>query len=470
MGRPILLLLLACAAARGEDSAALLREAESLATRGDYARARRIYERVAQEFPATNDGLLAARRARPNAFLRAVPLWTSGPPERRIDVYIMGEGFPMEDQGKFDKWAQTTVEILFKVDCLRRYRHFFNLRAMNLLSREDGVDDPQGKRAYDTALDAKSLGGGGQVYIDTGRVGEMLQEVSDHDELVIVLVQKGVLGTGGGGIATTGRPDRTTIVHEWGHAFGALLDEYTFGAADREQGFGARGPNISDTPDPTEVPWAHFLARKVKGVGIVEGGAGLDKGRWRPTASGCAMGAAGSVSGFCPVCRERIVLSIYAKAGGIDESEPPDRVVKARPGEARTFRVRPMRVEGPPDLKVAWRVHRLGPEESIVTPVDEEAQAVSEIFALPGQLRPTARKRVPLPEERGEERRGARAPNGFEELELEDLAPGIYEVTCFVEDPTPWLLEDPRELRKDARQWFLQVGLLPGDAPVTPSK
>lgn len=461
------LLLLAAAAAAG-DSAALLREAESLATAGQYAKARRIYERIATEFPQTNDGIVAARRAKPNAFLRSVPLWTSGPPERRLDLYVMGDGFTLEDQPKFDKWAQATAEILFKVDCLRRYRHFFNLRAMNVLSREDGVDDPQGKRSYDTALDAKSLGGGGQVYIDTSRVMEMLSEVKDHDELVIVLVQRGVLGTGGGGVATTGRPDRSTIVHEWGHAFGGLLDEYTFGAADREQGFGSRGWNISETPNPAEVPWAHFLRAKVKGIGIVEGGCGLDKGRWRPTASGCAMGAAGSVSGYCAVCRERIVHCIYQKAGGIDEAEPADRKVRARPGGEALFRVRPMRVEGPPGLEVTWRLHRLKPGETMVEPETDEY--LNEVFALPGHLRPPVRKREPLPELRGDVLKGAPAPGGFDELRLSGLETGVYEVTCVVEDRTPFVLDDPRELLKDARLWYLQVGFQPGDAPATPSK
>jgi len=463
------LLLVPARAGEPEESGSLLARAEQEARKGNYAKARRLYERVVELHPDTDDAAKAARRAAPNAFLRALPVWESGPAERRIDIYVLGDGFLLEDQAKFDKWARATVELLFKVDCLERYKHYCNIRAMNVLSAEDGVDDAEGRRSYDTALDAKALGGGGQVYVDTGKVYEMLQEVQDHDDLAIVLAQKGSLGTGGGGVAVTGRPDRTTIVHEWGHAFAGLLDEYTFGAADRERGFGTRGVNISDTGDPKDVPWAHFLERKVKGVGIVEGGAGVAKGRWRPTPSGCAMGAAGSLSGFCPVCRERVIHCIYMRVGGVDECDPAQGVVRRRPGAEATFRVKPMRVEGPPALAVSWRLHRYAPEETVVYPKEEETN-LSDVFALPDRMPPATRSRPPLPEPRGEERKDVKAAGGWHELDLTGLPEGFYEVACFVEDATPWVLRDERDLLKDARVWVLEVGPLPGDRPTTPSR
>ena len=466
---PALALALLLAPARAQDAkpADLLQEAEREATRGNYTKARRIYAQVAERFPGTEESLVAARRAGKNAFLRAVPLWESGPSDRRIDITILGDGFVMDDQPKFDKWARATVEILFKVDALKRYQHFCNLRAMNILSAEDGVDSADEKRLYDTALDAKSLGGGGQVYIDTGKVMEMLAEVREADDLAIVLVQRGVLGTGGGGIATTGRPDRSTIVHEWGHAFGGLLDEYNFGSADRERGFGTRGYNISDTSDPKQVPWAHFLEKRVKGVGVVEGGAGIAKGRWRPTPAGCAMGAAGSLGGYCPVCRERMIHCIYMRCGAIDEAAPADPVVRVRPGKEALFRVKPMRVEGPPELDSKWLLYRVKDDEEVLYPKSEEATNLADVFLLPGTVAPATRSRTPLPEARGDERKGSRASDGFLELRIADLAEGTYEVQCWVEDRTPWVLVDERQLLKDARRWILEVGPLVEDHPTT---
>jgi len=447
-----------------------LREAEAEAQKGNYAKARRVYAEIAERFPGTDEAKVAARRAAKNAFLRAVPLWESGPPECRIDVYILGDGFRLEDQPDFDKWARATMEILFKVDALRRYRHFFNLRQMNVLSAEDGVDTPDHRREYDTALDAKSLGGQGQVYVDPSRVFEMLAEVKDSDDLAIVLVRRGVLGTGGMGIATTGRPDRSTIVHEWGHAFAGLLDEYNFGAADRERGFGDRGWNVSDTPDPDLVPWAHFLKNKVKGVGIVEGAAGVPKGRWRPTVSGCAMGAAGSVSGYCPVCRERVIHCIYVRAGAIDLFEPETPVVRVREGRGARFRAKPMRVEGPPEIEMAWRLYRYRDDEKVVYPESEQETNLADVFAFPDRPPPATRARTPLPELRGEPLEARRTADGFEEVTLADLPRGIYEVLCFARDPTPWVVKDDRDLLKDGRRWILEVGLDPGERPTTPAE
>ena len=46
------------------------------------------------------------------------------------------------------------------------------------------------------------------------------------DALVVAFAQKGSLGMGGGGIAWVGRPDKSVTVHEVGHAFVGLLDEF----------------------------------------------------------------------------------------------------------------------------------------------------------------------------------------------------------------------------------------------------
>ena len=57
---------------------------------------------------------------------------------------------------------------------------------------------------------------------------------------------------GGGGIANVGRPDKSVTVHEFGHSFVGLLDEY---AVNPGKPFGPiKAPNASTTSDPEKVP------------------------------------------------------------------------------------------------------------------------------------------------------------------------------------------------------------------------
>ena len=62
-----------------------------------------------------------------------------------------------------------------------------------------------------------------------------------------------------------------------------------------------------------------MLKKKVKGVGIYEGGATFQKGVWRPART-CAMNIGGNQ--YCPVCREQTLLVIYEYVSPIDEATP----------------------------------------------------------------------------------------------------------------------------------------------------
>ena len=86
---------------------------------------------------------------------------------------------------------------------------------------------------------------------------------------------------GGGGIANVGRPDKSVTVHEFGHSFVGLLDEYTNNPG---KPFG-RDPGAQrlDHERSGKVPWAHFLKKNVAGVDVFEGGATYIKGVWRPS-------------------------------------------------------------------------------------------------------------------------------------------------------------------------------------------
>jgi len=346
---PVLVLLLL--PGQAEDPAAeLWEQAQAAAAAGRYKAADRLYEKIIEAAPQSDQAGEARRRLQPNALLRVVELERNGDPEQRIDVFVMAEGFSREakHQKIFDQAAEGTLTYFQQAPVFRRYRKYFNFYAMNIASLEDGVDRP-GKE-YDTALGAFESGATqGQVAVDHQQVETFLRMDPRAEGLAVVIVRLGTLGTGGGGVAVVGGAPSNTIIHEWGHAFGRLLDEYTSDVG--YTGKTPRGVNVSDSPDPERAPWKHWLDAGTKGVGMFPGGAGRSQGAWRAMASGCAMSRGPS---YCLVCRESVVAHIYERVGPIDRATPNDQPIVIASGAQETIGVTPMEVSGAPGLRVRF--------------------------------------------------------------------------------------------------------------------
>lgn len=457
---PLLLALPLPAAEDPPEAVELFEKAEAHVVKGRYERAVRTYMRLAEEFPGTEVGRMAERRARPSAFLGAVDLVRHGPSSNRVDVVLMGEGYELRHQDMFDDLAEGIPEAFERQRALGEYFSYFNFVRANLVSAESGVDGFG--REYDTALDGRTLGtDAGHVGIDPGRVRVMLDELPEHDGQAIVFARLGVLGTGGGGIATIGGQSIRTVIHEFGHSFVGLGDEYDSRTHDR--GAVRNAANVSNTDDPEQVPWRHWLEAKVKDVGIYEGAAGQVRGAWKPTPGGCVMD---SGEFFCRPCREALVLRIYGLVDPIDACEPAAH--ERRSEES---------IELAADDELELTVTVLQPEDHDlearwwVLPEAEAPQGPSSSPTRGGRYgrRATDRRgRGKLPalspepahEDDDPDRHGVHA---FE-LDAGDLEPGRYRVVCRVRDTTlvgrdrvPWVLRDEDGLLESERAWWVRV-------------
>ena len=324
MASPLLLLFCAILAFAHPGSAlqdstpqaALLEKAQAHARKGSYASAANLYRRLARDHPDTPEGRTAERRSKPSAYLGSAPIVEHGPPPNRVDVALMGDGYQLREMKGFDKLAEDIPPLFKRQATLREYFTYFNFQRLALVSKDNGVDGFG--REYDTALDGRTLGTfAGHVGVSAKRVRAMLDEWGEHDSLAIVFVKQGVLGTGGGGFATIGGRNAKTTIHEWGHAFAGLGDEYA--TKTHERGGVSRRVNVSDTDDPEKVPWAHWIEAGVRGVGVYEGASGQVRGAWKPTSGGCVME---SGEFFCPPCREALVLRIYSIVDPIESCTP----------------------------------------------------------------------------------------------------------------------------------------------------
>jgi len=486
--------------------------------RRKWSAGRKALRRFLKKYPASVHAPDAANRSDDNCYLGTEVLWRGGPSTRRIDVAVMGDGFTIESalQRKQRKWADEVTKVLWNEKSFSRYRNYFNIYFVRLASLEEGVDPKltpeqlkkiqeknrhrsksrQKKTDFSTALDAKAMGPQGQVMMSRALVYKWLDVAEKDvrgvgdDRYVIAFAQFGRLGMGGGGIANVGRPDKSVTTHEFGHAFSRLLDEYSNqpGPPRGMWGRALRAANVhvsNKEPKKSEVPWAHFLKRHEKYVGIYEGGATYKKGVWRPARS-CAMNAAGN-NAFCPVCREQTILVIYEHVNPIDEALPaPAKEIVLTEGDEQTLTVVPMEpLKRQLDVKwyVADRVVTK-PEGGVPEGDGGDPFEVVEPAAPPGEMggpgmgprrprfafggqrgradrsiynNPPSGKAVRWAKFHKPRGKGPKRTSPRSVFPLSKLGVGTWRITCQVEDDTRWVLKDEKYLLKERVTWNVTV-------------
>ena len=258
-----------------------------------------------------------------------------------IDLAIVAEGYTRAQMGKFYNDCQRVVDALFAHEPFTSMKDRFNVVAVAAESLTSGPSVPHLGRwsntpvgtHYDTFYSDRYL-----MTQDIHRLYDVLSGVPF--EHIIVLVNSDTYG--GGGIynqITVTTSDHPTfhqvLVHEFGHAYAGLGDEYFYDdayesmyPADTEpwepnlttlvdfQSKWAdmlpKGTAIPTPPDPkvpnyrkiTNEKEQRLLDAATQRVGVFEGGGYQSKGVYRP-AQECRM-KINEVQNFCPVCSRAI--------------------------------------------------------------------------------------------------------------------------------------------------------------------
>ena len=439
------------------EAAELLRKAEEQVAKGHYDRAVSTYRKLAETYPETPAGSVGAERSRPTAYLGSQVIIDNGPSSNRVDVALMGDGYTLEHQRAFDELAEDVPRLFERVEPLTEYLSYFNFRRFNLVSKDDNVDGYG--REMDTALGGRTLSTiQGHVGVDPRAVHAMLDQVEEHDDLAMVFVRAGTFGTGAPGIAAVGGRDARTTVHEWGHAFARLGDEYPDRTADR--GGVMERPNVSATDDEDEVPWAHWLDARVPGIGIYEGANGQVRGAWKPTPSGCVMDL-GDI--FCPPCREALVLRIYSLVDPIDRTNHPpypfEHPASLEIEDEFEFEVDVM-TPASHVLEVRWWIFT---EDD----APQEPRGIDERYAPGGRRFGDRRDRgllAPIDAKPDQFSRVNKSGEHTFKVKARKLDPGRYRVVCRVVDTTelrgekrPWVLRDEHGLLESERAWWITI-------------
>ena len=237
---------------------------------------------------------------------------------RCIHVAYVAEGYQQHEMGTFVEDCKIAMEALFSHEPFRQMQDRFNMIAVMSPSAESGVSEP-GKGIWrNTALGAHFDTFYSARYLTTLHLKKMNDVLAGTPyEHIIVLVNGERYG--GGGIYNSytltdahGPSFRPVVVHEFGHSFGGLGDEYPYGDEDPMYFPDTEPwePNLTTKCD-FNGKWED-LVRDGK-AGLIEGGGYLTKGVWRGFEN-CRM-RTNEEPEFCLVCQQALVrlINFYTK-------------------------------------------------------------------------------------------------------------------------------------------------------------
>ena len=243
------------------------------------------------------------------------------PVENAVDIVLLPDGYTAEEMEKFKKDCQFFVQSLFSYAPYNRYQDRFNVRAVLVPSLDSDVTMPGDKLYRNTALSCSFWTFDSERYCMTydNETMKTLAGQVPYDQIYILANTKKY---GGGGIfnsycvSTTGDSYASdVIIHEFGHGFAGLADEYAYDGTDNYcLEVEPWEPNITTLVD-FDGKWQDMIGKKTpvptpvekkyeKTVGVYEGAGYQLKGIYRPMID-CLMNTFKGDK-FCPVCERAI--------------------------------------------------------------------------------------------------------------------------------------------------------------------
>ncbi|HZF10363.1 MAG TPA: IgA Peptidase M64 [Thermoanaerobaculia bacterium] len=301
-------------------------------------------------------------------------LQKSGDPATKVDFLILGDGYAPAERGKFEKDARRLVEILFATSPFKEHRSDFNVWGLCPEAPESGISRPSTGVHHRSPVGAAYDTFGSERYVLTfeNRAFRDVAAFAPY-EFVEILVNGQTYGGGGifnlySTVAADSEWAPYVFVHEFGHHFAGLADEYyTSDVATAGQPVEPWEANVTTVADAGKIKWKELLTpgtpvptpwkkdefetyekdvqkrrrairaanrpeaemdalfREERGratqllnqdqhsgqVGAFEGASYHAKGFYRPTED-CIMFTRDEV-GFCPVCRRTLeqVIALY---------------------------------------------------------------------------------------------------------------------------------------------------------------
>ncbi|MBV5314082.1 MAG: T9SS type A sorting domain-containing protein [Prolixibacteraceae bacterium] len=254
----------------------------------------------------------------------------NGSPEKFINLVYLSDGFQNSQLGDFVKYAESSGKNMLNDSPFKEYKSYFNLIAIKVPSVESGSDHPRtaadcppasehptltANTFFNTTFDSFNIH---RLLVanDAAAVYNVITNNFPLFDQKIILANTSFYGGSGGtnSVASLNPAINELVLHENGHAFGNLSDEYWAG-----ENYAYENVNMTKESNPKLVRWKNWIG--VDGVGVYSYGSSGAQANWYHPHQNCKMQALGNK--FCPVCREALALKILQKFGSPIKSSYP---------------------------------------------------------------------------------------------------------------------------------------------------
>lgn len=253
----------------------------------------------------------------------------NGDRTNRANLVYLSDGYLVAQLPTFITNSTTINNALFAQSPFSNYKNYFNSFAIRVPSAESGAKHPG------TASDEGSSGGQPVANPNTN-FGSTFDYFSIHRLLVpqngaaissalasnlpnysqVMIVVNSPYYGGSGGVHATASADASSAevaIHEIGHSFAGLADEYWAGDF-----YAAEKPNMTANSNPATVKWKNWVG--LNSIGVYPYGSSGTPANWYRPHQTCKMQYLNVP--FCSVCTEKFIDVIHTKVNMIDAHLP----------------------------------------------------------------------------------------------------------------------------------------------------
>ncbi|WP_323033789.1 M64 family metallopeptidase [Paracoccus sp. (in: a-proteobacteria)] len=328
----------------------------------------------------------------------------NGSPDSLINIVIIGDGYTSAQQTKFVTDATSFTNFFFTRAPYKQYRNFFNVYGIKVISAESGAKHPQ--TSADAECTAQPFSNPNTYFgstfdyagihrlivpTDNVNVAAVLAANFPKYDLVVVLSNTTYYGGSGGSLATSTLHTSANLIalHEIGHTFGGLADEYWAGDI-----YASEHTNMTATSNASMVKWKNWIGAADNApystkVGVYPYGTSGNSALWYKPSNYCMMQYLADYLPYCPVCTETIIENIHSLTKSVLNYTPTILDISS-PDESLKFKLTKLLKPEPNTLQIKWQLDGVKIGEDNVDSLSINQQSLSRsIHALKASVMDT---------------------------------------------------------------------------------
>lgn len=284
--------------------------------------------------------------------------------DQYINFVLLGDGYTDTEQAKFIQSSKSFIAELTSETPWKNYAPYINFFAIRVISAESGISHPKNASDCNTepTFQSKSVNSYlGSTFDACGIhrlvvpqfdniIGKILLNNFPKYDQVLIIANSPYYGGSGGTYATstTNVSSNQISLHEIGHSFAHLSDEYYAGDV-----YAGESPNMTKTSSTSNVKWKNWIG--TNSVGIYQHCCGGNSSLWYRPHQSCKMRYLGN--SFCPVCTETIIESIHQLVNPIASYTPSNSSAIIYNNNNQIFKLTELIQPEPKSLKTRWKLN-----------------------------------------------------------------------------------------------------------------